>query len=63
MTTKSQSEQPLPAGWPNDVSFPTTEEVKEAIRKGEEKLAQELEENKDKIKPLNREALDTVIDI
>ncbi len=61
MTTENRIKQPLLAGWPKDVVPPTIEEAEEAVRKGEEKLDQELEKNKDKIRPLDSKALDIII--
>ncbi len=63
MTTENRIKQSLPAGWPKDVVPPTIEEVEEAVRKGLKEMAQELETNKDKIRPLDSKALDIIVDI
>jgi response regulator of citrate/malate metabolism len=63
MVIENQIERTLAARLPKGVTPPTAKDVRRAIQEGEEAIAQELERNKDKIRPLDRRALDIMINI
>ena len=49
---EQSDKQPIPVGWTESVPLPTMEEAKEAVRRGEEELAQELKRKEAGLRPL-----------
>ncbi|RLA93624.1 MAG: hypothetical protein DRG25_04185, partial [Deltaproteobacteria bacterium] len=56
-------EREKPVGWPENVPFPTEEEVRKAVEKGKELIIKMTEELEGKISGPTSEMLQTLIDI
>ena len=56
-----EHDQHLPIGWPKDIPFPTIEESREAVRKGEQMIVDILNDLKGKISGPTPEMLRTIV--